>query len=44
MATAEASDAIFEVFREDNVPERAAFELEFGSQDADVEFEPGEIF
>jgi penicillin-binding protein 1A len=44
LASAGASDAVFETFREDNVPTRAAFELEFGGQDEDVEFEPGEIF
>ncbi len=44
LASAGASDAIFETFRQDNVPTRAAFELEFGGQDEDVEYDPGEIF
>ena len=44
LASAGASDAIFETFRRDNVPTRAAFELEFGGQDEETEFEPGDIF
>ncbi|MEO1574126.1 MAG: penicillin-binding protein 1A [Pseudomonadota bacterium] len=44
LASAGSSDAIFETFRQDNVPTRAAFELEFGGQDEDTEFEPGDIF
>ncbi|MFK8016635.1 MAG: penicillin-binding protein 1A, partial [Gammaproteobacteria bacterium] len=44
LASAGASDAIFETFRQDNVPERAAFELEFGGQDEEAQIDPGEIF
>ncbi len=44
LASAGASDAIFETFRQDNVPTRAAFELEFGGQDEEAQYDQGDIF
>ncbi|MFK7888298.1 MAG: penicillin-binding protein 1A [Gammaproteobacteria bacterium] len=44
LASSGASDAIFETFRQDNVPTRAAFELEFGGQDEDTQYDQGDIF
>ncbi|MEM6638524.1 MAG: penicillin-binding protein 1A [Pseudomonadota bacterium] len=44
LAAAGAENAIFETFRQDNVPTRAASDLEFGSQDEEDDFQTGDIF